>query len=110
MKALFLLISMGILITCGGETTVVEKEVPVAGSDPIIVNPPPSGGTKLSYAQMKPKLDKYCRACHATAKFMLTEAGLRSESESVRRELVTRNMPRGSSIPEGELTLMVNYF
>jgi len=101
-----------ILISCGGEDRVIEKQVPVPGQQQPgqPPDPGPKPGQRISYAQMQGLLSEYCVACHSTAGFMQSEAGLRRSG--VLGQLNSRNMPpsNGKPLPDGGRTLMVNFF
>ena len=104
-------LSLFLLISCGQDIVIVEKEVPVKNPAPVVPTAPPVGkpGEPISYSQMQGLLNKNCVKCHASADFMQSEVLLKRSR--VLGELNTRNMPPDKgALSDGERNLMVNFF
>ncbi len=102
-----------VVVGCGGgETVVVEKEVPVENPNGNGGGNPGGGGQPgkpISYTQMQSLLNTNCAQCHASADFMASEVVLRRSR--VLQELNTRNMPPNKgALSDGDRSLMVNFF
>tara|TARA_R110000868_G_scaffold262381_10_gene520747 strand:- start:2300 stop:2641 length:342 start_codon:yes stop_codon:yes gene_type:complete len=103
-------IFMFLVVGCGKEVVVVEKEVPTEDPGGQPGGQPGDQAKSISYTQMQSLLNANCAKCHAAADFMQSETVLRKKSR-VLEELNTRNMPPNKgALSDGDRNLMVNFF
>lgn len=110
-----IMISFLLIYGCGSEQTVSEPPPRPAppgdgGGDPG-GNPGGDPGGDITYPEMQALLNNYCQSCHASARFMQSEAALRGSR--VEEELITRSMPVASAnkkLPDAERATMISFF
>ena len=99
-----ILAAMLIVSACGKDETVVERY-----TDPPVVDPNPDPGVDPPpYAEMQQLLVQYCEKCHASAQFMQNEAALRASS--VKEQIWSNRMPKGSTLPAEDKATMLAFF
>ena len=99
-----ILAMMLMLSACGKDETVVERytDPPSPGPGPgPDVDPP-------SYAEMQQLLVQHCEKCHASAQFMQSESALRASS--VKEQIWSNRMPKGSTLPAEDKASMLAFF
>jgi len=110
------IMTLSLMVGCGGSETIVENPKPQEPSNPNPPNPTDPGGGAITFSgTIKPLLDKNCAltGCHAGAGFLASESGFLNSNSKIRvgnGTMPPQYSPSYSQWTQKEKALFSDYF